>query len=357
MNIFFSIHIINICFSNIEASLPRKKAKHEHIEHIGAEYSERKSKVESAKDCGFEEYNELRRSNNRKELEGAKYDNKEQNSEENLTLSSQNSFFQKNYLFPKNTESKPVDKASEVFGIGDQAIKNVQSFPKTKLPPFRTAFPKKFYDYDSAESIKTKPMAQSVSESQFPGLDIYTGSDNLAKENSHNYFFENKFFCSTNAQEHRTEVVNQDSELNEEINSNLGENTGPLKDYHAQKEHDMGIDFLKAHDAQDRDKAIENFVIQMEKRVSVDLQNELSSIIQEELSSKINKHDNSTDSDLMEPGILSDLLNKNSIFYRFEFKTNEDLEEIYKNRDRLVKFEHYTYFNLKNFDVMQKIKG
>ncbi|TBU00747.1 hypothetical protein CWI37_0913p0020, partial [Hamiltosporidium tvaerminnensis] len=73
--------------------------------------------------------------------------------------------------------------------------------------------------------------------------------------------------------------------------------------------------------------------------------------------SKINKHDNSTDSDLMEPGILSDLLNKNSIFYRFEFKTNEDLEEIYKNRDRLVKFEHYTYFNLKNFDVMQKIKG
>ncbi|KAK1350390.1 hypothetical protein LUQ84_000628 [Hamiltosporidium tvaerminnensis] len=249
MNIFFSIHIINICFSNIEASLPRKKAKHEHVEHIGAEYSERKSKVESANDCGFEEYNGLRRSNNRKELEGAKNDNKEQNREENLTLSSQNSFFQKNYLFPKNTESKPVDKASEVFGIGDQAIKNLQSFPKTKLPPFRTAFPKKFYDYDSAESIKTKPMAQSVSESQFPGLDIYTGSDNLAKENSHNYFFENKFFCSTNAQEHRTEVVNQDSELNEEINSNLGENTGPLKDYHAQKEHDMGIDFLKAHES------------------------------------------------------------------------------------------------------------
>ncbi|TBU09111.1 hypothetical protein CWI36_0061p0030 [Hamiltosporidium magnivora] len=366
MNIFFSIHIINICFSDIEASLPRKKAKHERVEHIGAEHSERKSTVESARDCGFEEYNEFRRSNKRKELEDAIDDNLEQNGEENLTLSSQNTFFQINYLFPKNTESNPGVKASEVVSISDQAIKNVQSFHKTKLPKFRTAFPKNFHDYESEESIKTKCMTQSVSESQFPGLDIYTGSENLARENSHNYFFENKISCFNNAQEYSNDVVNQDSEPNEEIISNLDENNGPLQDDHAQGKHDMGIDFLKAHNseqpyndisAQDRDKAIENFILQMANKVIVGLQNELSSIIREELGSKINKHDNSTDSDLMEPGILSDLQNKNSIFYRFEFKKNDDFKEIYKNRDRLVKFEYYTYFNLSPFDVMQKIKG
>ncbi|KAK1350501.1 hypothetical protein LUQ84_3519 [Hamiltosporidium tvaerminnensis] len=377
---FFLFHIMHIFFSNAEASPIPKKCKKSDSRHVEFEHPNQKNRKNNPNHCDvgnifslaakdiklFQKNDALKRSNKSKEVNDRTKGDPEQIEEEKSTAISQIPFIQINNLFAKNPEINFEHKASEVFSFGHEPLNNDQSSSQTKLPSFKTGFPKQFYDYENLESTKTESRTQSTSEKQIFYFDISIRSENSFLENIKEHSFDDETPCINEAQGFCSEIENNDSEPNGEIESDFDKNNSSLQVNHTQRKHDQGMDFSNVYDSrwpynniktQNRDIVIKKFVIEMTNKVSNTLQNELSLIIQEELGGKLNKQDNSTGVDLGEPEILSNLQKENERFFTKELKTNEDFEEIVEHGKRLVKFEANSYLNPRTSDEMQKAQG